>query len=77
MRIEFSLRSGKTITGTVKDLSDNGRYLVLAKPENGILHSAFIGKIKRFFQIKNRKKETYVPLEEIEVIRIIDRSLKE
>jgi len=77
MKVTISSKSNKeVITGTVKGLSDDGKYLIIINPENRFKNNIFLRKIKKLFS--NSGSEKYnVALNEIDVIEVVDRSLKE
>ena len=81
-KISLSLKSdSETITGTVKDLSDDGKYLILIKPENVVKNKLSLIKINKLSSNNNKDKKTLlkfsIPLDEIDVIEVVDRFLKE
>lgn len=82
MKVGISLKSSnETVTGIVKDLSDDGKYLIIINPENRFQIISPLRKIKKLFSNSEEKEgwllECNVPLNEIDVIEVIDRSLKE
>lgn len=67
----------ESVLGIVKDLSDDGRYLVLENLERRNKNKPILGKLFS----KNRLKEELpsklnVPLNEIEIVEVVDRFLK-
>lgn len=62
--IEIDTKDSKSHRGNVKDLSDNCEYLILFKTHS----NRFINWI-----LSLRKKEIKIPLEEIDLVEIIDK----
>ncbi len=65
--IEFEVLINTKYRGNVKDLSDNGEYLILSKTYS----NKFINWILSF-----KKKEIKIPIKEIELVEVLDRKGK-
>jgi len=64
------------LTGIVKNISDDGKYLILIKTEK----ISIINKVKRMFSIKKAKGDTLecnILISDISLIEVVDRFLKE
>lgn len=57
IKVTVSLKSrNETVTGTVKDLSDDGKYLILMNPENRFKKIHHSERLKNYFLMVSRKK---------------------
>ncbi len=65
--IEIDTKDSKSYRGDVKDLSDNCEYIILLKTHQNV----FINWILSFM-----KKEIKIPLEEIDLVEVLDRKEK-